>query len=98
VLTPDSFIANISCIYFHEVSKTLGCVRKVKIRVDGNFSNDFDQEFRRKGGEVVVVLRGRHGENVRCRSVDGVAVLSVQFRRKSLMTVAATGCLTAGGV
>jgi hypothetical protein len=65
-------------------------VCKVKTRVDGNFSNDFDQEFRRKGGEVVVVLRGRHGENVRCRSVDDVAVLSVQFRRKSSMTVTAT--------
>jgi hypothetical protein len=34
-----------------------------------------------------VVLRGRHGENVWCRSVGDVAVLSVQFSRKLLMTV-----------
>ena len=73
-------------------------MREVKIVVHGNFSNDFDQEFRRKGGEVVVVFRGRHGENVRFRSVDDVAVLSVQFRRKSSMTVTATGFLTAADV
>jgi hypothetical protein len=73
-------------------------VRKVEIGVHGNFSNDFDQEFGGKGGEVVAILRVRHGDDVWCRGVGDVEVLSVQFRRKTLMAVTATGFLTAADV